>query len=139
MTDSRTTPHICSICGQEYYGFGNNAHPINDGRCCDICDNAVVTPRRIADVYRARKATTGVDTPQYSVCQFFKNGEHEYVRRGVTGQEAARAFTHYISSVGAQLGMVTRVILTDGGDCVAREWQHGKGVVFPEQGDEQRP
>lgn len=128
MKADRTTPHICSICGEEYFGFGNNAEPVNDGRCCDICDGSVVIPRRITEVKRA----TRVNTPQYSVCQFFKNGEHEYVRRHVSAEEAARAFTHYISSVGAQFGMVTRVILTDGGDCVAREWQHGKGVVFPE-------
>ena len=30
---------------------GNNARPINDGRCCDNCDNTVVIPQRIAMIY----------------------------------------------------------------------------------------
>ena len=24
---------ICSICGKHYEGYGNNAQPVNDGRC----------------------------------------------------------------------------------------------------------
>jgi len=39
--------NICSICQAEYEGFGNNAEPINDGRCCDNCNWAVVVPARI--------------------------------------------------------------------------------------------
>ena len=37
----------CSICGQKLDGFGNNAWPVNEGRCCDECDAAVVIPMRI--------------------------------------------------------------------------------------------
>lgn len=40
--------HICSICGKKYDGYGNNAQPINDGRCCDECNRKVVIPIRIA-------------------------------------------------------------------------------------------
>ncbi len=36
----------CSICGEEYVGYGNNAHPVNNGRCCDICNMLVVIPTR---------------------------------------------------------------------------------------------
>lgn len=36
---------VCSICFQEYEGFGNNAEPINKGRCCDECNNSVVQAR----------------------------------------------------------------------------------------------
>lgn len=43
--------HTCSICGSDYRGFGNNAMPINDGRCCDPC-NGIVIARRIADMQR---------------------------------------------------------------------------------------
>ena len=42
---------ICSICGEEYNHWGNNAYPINNGRCCDKCDEAVVIPERIARSY----------------------------------------------------------------------------------------
>ena len=45
--------NICSICGQNYEGFGNNAWPINEGRCCDAC-NMLVIERRIQDLVRAK-------------------------------------------------------------------------------------
>ena len=38
----------CSICKNEIYTeFGHNAEPINNGRCCDMCNQTVVIPRRI--------------------------------------------------------------------------------------------
>ena len=37
--------HICSICQDTYTGFGNNAEPINNGRCCDSCNGLVITAR----------------------------------------------------------------------------------------------
>lgn len=40
--------HICSICGKEYSGWGNNAEPVNSGRCCDDCNNNAVIPARLA-------------------------------------------------------------------------------------------
>lgn len=35
----------CSICGKKYSGFGNNAEPINKGRCCDKCNTEVIKQR----------------------------------------------------------------------------------------------
>lgn len=46
-SDRFPTPTICSICGDKYYGWGNNAWPINPGRCCNACDETVVIPQRI--------------------------------------------------------------------------------------------
>jgi len=46
-------PIICSICHKPIpvkhgnWKDGNNAQPINDGRCCDECDWGVVIPERI--------------------------------------------------------------------------------------------
>lgn len=43
----------CSICGNTIevnaYGwkYGNNAQPVNDGRCCDLCNFMYVIPARI--------------------------------------------------------------------------------------------
>jgi Rad3-related DNA helicase len=68
---------------------------------------------------------------QFSVCQFFEDGTYEYVRRYVDAKEAVKAAHHYCTSVGAKLGTTKRVIVTDGGDCIAFEWKHGEGVVFP--------
>jgi hypothetical protein len=42
--------HTCSICHGYFYGYGNNATPVNPGRCCDYCNAAVVIPARIHDI-----------------------------------------------------------------------------------------
>lgn len=67
----------------------------------------------------------------FSVCQFFEDDSYEYVRRNVSAEEAMKAFMHYCSSVGAQLGTTKRVIITDAGDCTNMEWIKGKGITFP--------
>lgn len=38
---------VCVICGKEYDGYGNNAQPVKDGKCCDKCNQEVVIPARI--------------------------------------------------------------------------------------------
>ena len=45
---------ICSICGKRFYGYGNNARPLNTGRCCDNCNIGLVIPMRlyILDKYK---------------------------------------------------------------------------------------
>lgn len=43
----------CSICNKDIpvkdggWSEGNNAQPVNDGRCCDECNMAVVVPARL--------------------------------------------------------------------------------------------
>jgi len=50
----------CSICGlpikAEINGWdsGNNAEPVNDGRCCNECNSRVVIPRRIVDATKTK-------------------------------------------------------------------------------------
>ena len=43
--------NYCSICHEKMlsssFRYGNNAHPVNNGRCCDICNTTVVIPARI--------------------------------------------------------------------------------------------
>ena len=68
---------------------------------------------------------------EFSVCQFFKDGTYEYVRRYVSAEEAFNAVKHYTTSIGAKLGITRRVIITDGGDCCCFEWQYEKGITFP--------
>lgn len=69
---------------------------------------------------------------EYSVCQFFENGEYEFTRRWVSAEEAVKVAIHYATSVGAKIGTTVRVIIVDGGDCTNWEWKKGEGVVFPE-------
>ena len=36
----------CSICKDKINGkYGHNAQPINNGRCCDNCNNLVIIAR----------------------------------------------------------------------------------------------
>jgi hypothetical protein len=72
---------------------------------------------------------TRVKEGEFSVCQFFPDDSYEYTRRYVAAEEAVRAFYHYTTSVGARVGTTVRVILTDGGDCIAVEWIYGKGYT----------
>lgn len=37
----------CSICGSRYMDHGNNAWPVNNGRCCSPCNWAHVIPARL--------------------------------------------------------------------------------------------
>ena len=44
-------PQHCSICGAIFHGYGHNAQPVNNGRCCERCNREVVIPTRIAKAY----------------------------------------------------------------------------------------
>ena len=41
---------ICSICLSTCTGFGNNAAPVNGGRCCDDCNSFYVIPARLKGI-----------------------------------------------------------------------------------------
>jgi hypothetical protein len=68
---------------------------------------------------------------EFSVFQFFTDRTSEQVRHRVSAEEAMKAFAHYTSNVAATVGFVTRVIVTDGGDCCNAEWKLGEGYTFP--------
>ena len=57
----------CSICQNEIQAVGdwtqgNNAEPVNDGRCCDDCNATVVIPARLTQM-RRRMAKTHTPGP----------------------------------------------------------------------------
>ena len=68
---------------------------------------------------------------EFNVWQFFADGSQEQVRAGVSPGEAMNAFAHYTSNVASKLGVVERVIITDGGDDCNAEWKFGQGYTFP--------
>lgn len=37
----------CCICGKVIDGFGNNANPVKDGICCNLCNENYVIPGRM--------------------------------------------------------------------------------------------
>jgi hypothetical protein len=72
-----------------------------------------------------------MEEQEFSVCQFFKDGSYEYVRRFVGAQEAVEAAHFYTTNVAAKMGITQRVIITDGGDCTNFEWCWETGVTYP--------
>ena len=68
---------------------------------------------------------------EFSVCQFFTNETHEWVRRNVDAETAVKAFHHYTNNVAVKIGgIVERVIITDGGGFTNIEWRAGKGFTY---------
>lgn len=50
----RNSEKKCSICLMEYEGYGHNAAPINEGRCCEQCNNSNVIPARVYEIFKER-------------------------------------------------------------------------------------
>lgn len=53
--------YVCCICdgyieplrnneGEVVWSGGHNAEPVDEGRCCDTCNNEVVIPTRLAQM-----------------------------------------------------------------------------------------
>jgi hypothetical protein len=40
--------NVCAICSGPYKGHGNNAEPIESGRCCDTCNSSVIIARMMS-------------------------------------------------------------------------------------------
>jgi hypothetical protein len=38
---------ICSICHRRYVEWGHSAQPVNNGRCCNYCNDYVVIPAKL--------------------------------------------------------------------------------------------
>ena len=64
----------------------------------------------------------------FSVCQFFEDGSHEYVKRSVNVDDAAEAFSYYVGIGERWIGSIRRVIVTDGNDLVTLAWEFGEGI-----------
>jgi hypothetical protein len=71
---------------------------------------------------------------EFSVYQFFQNGQYEEVYRFTDAETAVKSAHQLTCSLGAKLATTRRVIITDGGDFTNFEWRFGQGVVFPPPG-----
>lgn len=58
------------------------------------------------------------------------NGQHSEMRF-VSVEKAMGATKRLTQGPAAMLGMVNRVIITDGGDCTVFEWIKDKGITWP--------
>lgn len=68
---------------------------------------------------------------EYSVATFLKDNSHHYVIRWVDAAEAVSRFVTEIRKPAAKIGVIVRVIVTDGGDHTNMEWKFNEGIVFP--------
>lgn len=68
---------------------------------------------------------------EFSVYQWLIDGSYEEELRFVAIEVAMKRAMGIVASVGGRIGTTTRVIITDGGDCIVWEWKFGEGVVFP--------
>lgn len=48
----------CCICRKNIIGIPDNAEPVMKGRCCDECNQKVVIPQRLKEVYSNDKERT---------------------------------------------------------------------------------
>lgn len=71
------------------------------------------------------------DRAQFSVYQYFRDGGYERTDEHVDKQRACDRFAHFTQSVGAKVGAVVKVMMTDGGDDCCMLWEYGRGVTFP--------
>jgi len=46
MAEKQETGRCC-LCGEEFEGYGNNAQPLRNGKCCDKCNVEKVIPARM--------------------------------------------------------------------------------------------
>lgn len=46
--------YVCCICHKKFKGYGNNPAPVDNDlshRCCDGCNDSIVIPARLAELY----------------------------------------------------------------------------------------
>jgi hypothetical protein len=73
---------------------------------------------------------------EFSVVEFYDNGRHAYVARGL-GPRAAVFLAKGVVDIAEDDDpdpnrlVTVKVIITDGGDFTVFSWERGKGVVFP--------
>jgi len=49
----------CSVCKDQIKDeYGNNAWPLNNGRCCDYCNAMRVIPARLLGLKKPKAATS---------------------------------------------------------------------------------
>lgn len=75
--------------------------------------------------------STEPDRAEFSVWLFFKDGHYIDEQRQLKAEAAVKLARDVTLRPAAQVGLIERVIITDGGDNTVFEWKHGQGVTFP--------
>lgn len=112
----------CSICSQPIgvqpsgWAYGNNAQPVNDGRCCDHCNATVVVPERLGLLYPEVPGHSGDDTSKEAAVDMqssvppLRNRVLRYLRgRYMTVHECAEAMGASIPSIQPRFSELRRL------------------------------
>jgi hypothetical protein len=68
---------------------------------------------------------------EFSVYLFFADGSSYCERQFVSDKEAVELAAECSRRPAAVVGLIRRIIITDGGDDTCFEWVFGQGVTFP--------
>lgn len=68
---------------------------------------------------------------QFSVFIFLPDDSHFAEARFIDAERAVGLARDITRRPAARLGIITRVIITDGGDCIVFEWIYRRGVTYP--------
>lgn len=68
---------------------------------------------------------------EFSVWIFYRDGGHQPEVQRVDAKTAVNLAGRLSGSVGARLGVVTKILITDGGDNTVLQWEFRKGVTYP--------
>jgi len=71
---------------------------------------------------------------EFSVYWWDPDGHYHAERSFIDAETAVRLAFSLTERPAAKLGMIRRVIITDGGDFTNFEWKHGIGVTYPQRG-----
>lgn len=72
-----------------------------------------------------------VERPEFSVYWWDRDGGQHEESRFVIAELAVHQAKRLSCGPASALGMVKRVIITDGGDFTVFEWKHGEGITYP--------
>jgi len=67
---------------------------------------------------------------EFSVYWWYENGHYQSVQY-IPAEAAIKKSLNLVEGDQCKAGLITRIIVTDDGDCIAFEWLKDKGVVFP--------
>ena len=78
-------------------------------------------------------------TNEFSVYWWDQTGGQYEELRFVSAEEATKAAQRLTKGPASRLGIVDRVIITDGVDCICFEWNARQGLIFPMAGSKRKP
>lgn len=70
-------------------------------------------------------------TNEFTLYWWDRDGEQHRELVMVSVERALRRAESLANGPASKMGIVKRIMITDGGDCCAFEWTHKDGVVFP--------